>query len=26
MTLNHHDGRKQDFIFNKAAADMNFAN
>jgi len=26
MTLNHADGRKQDFIFHKATADMNFAN
>jgi len=26
MTLGLADGRKQDFIFNKAAADMNFAN
>jgi len=26
MTLNHPNGRKQDFIFNKASSDMNFAN
>ena len=26
MTLNNANGSKQDFIFNKASADMNFSN